>query len=74
MCSFLGEKTTTQENVHVNVVFHRQCPPSESHAVAGIRFEEGYYADEQELTRCLQQIAVAGKGRFHSFKGPGKIS
>ena len=71
ICSFLQEKTSTQQRV--NVVFYRHRPPTENHAVAGMSFEEGYYANEQELTHRLQKIATAGHGRFHSFKGPGKI-
>ncbi|CAI8007237.1 von Willebrand factor A domain-containing protein 3A [Geodia barretti] len=72
ICSFLQEKTSTQQRV--NVVFYRHRPRTENHAVAGMSFEEGYYANEQELTHRLQKIATAGHGRFHSFKGPDIVS
>ena len=72
ICSFLHENT--QRNLHLNVVLYRHSPPSVSHAVAGIRFEEGFYANEQELTHNLREIATAGNGRFHNFKGPGKTA
>ena len=33
--------------------------------------EGGRYGNEEEITHFLQKIAVAGRGRFHSYKGPG---
>lgn len=70
VCSYLCERTA-HLNIHVHVIYYRCTPATHNHAVAALSFEEGYYANDQELTHCLRRIAKAGRGRFHSFRGPG---
>ena len=71
ICGFVRENIA-QAKVRVHVIYYRYTPPTTSHAIAGLSFDEECYANDRELTHLLQEIATAGKGRFHSFKGPSK--
>ena len=70
ICCFLREKRAHYD-INIYVIYYSYTPATLSHAVAALNIEEGCYANDQETTHCLQQIAKAGGGQFHYFKGPG---